>query len=80
MEPCLPGGPRVPHLGCRAQVPVRGPADLGNVRETFAKFMRNGEPVVPVRAVTDETAEFAAEILHQYSPIALLSAGAEMTL
>jgi hypothetical protein len=47
------------------------PLIFGNVRETFAKFIRNGETVVSVRAVTDEVAELAAETLRQYSPIAI---------
>jgi hypothetical protein len=59
------------------------PLIFGNVRETFAKFIRNGETVVSVRAVTDEEAEFAAETLRQYSPIAIelvpLSTGSEFT-
>jgi hypothetical protein len=54
---------------------------FGNVRETFAKFIRNGETVVSVRAVTDEEAEFAAETLRKSSPIAIelvpLSSGSE---
>jgi hypothetical protein len=57
------------------------PLIFGNVRETFAKFISNGETVVTVRAVTGEAAEFAAETLSQYSPIAIelvpLSAGSE---
>jgi len=48
------------------------PLIFGNVRETFAKFSRNGETVVSVRAVTDEAAAAAAaETLRQYSPIAI---------
>jgi hypothetical protein len=57
------------------------PLIFGNVRETFAKFIRNGEAVVSVRAVTEEEVEFAAETLRQYSPIAIelvpLSTGSE---
>jgi hypothetical protein len=36
------------------------PLTFGNVRETFARFVRNGETVVCVRAASDEEAEFAA--------------------
>jgi hypothetical protein len=43
------------------------PLIFGNVRETFAKVIRNGETVVSARAVTDEEVEFAAETLRQYS-------------
>ena len=46
---------------------------FGNVRETFAKFIRNGETVVTVRAATDTAAAFAADNLCQYSPITLVS-------
>jgi hypothetical protein len=57
----------------RDQRPLEEPAHdarLGNVRETFAKFIRNGETVVSVRAVTDEDAEFAAETLRDSTAVA----------
>ena len=44
---------------------------VGDVRETFAKFIRNGETMVFVRAGTGEQAEFAAETLRQYTPVAI---------
>jgi len=47
------------------------PLIVGDVRETFAKFIRNGETMVFVRAGTGEQAEFAAETLRQYTPIAI---------
>ncbi len=37
------------------------PLILGNVQETFARFVHNGETVVCVRAASDEQVEFAAE-------------------
>jgi hypothetical protein len=36
------------------------PLTFGNVQETFARFVDNGEIVVCVRAASDEEAEFAA--------------------
>jgi hypothetical protein len=47
------------------------PLIVGDVRKTFAKFIRNGETMVFVRSATDEQAEFAAETLRQYTPIAI---------
>jgi len=47
------------------------PLIVGDVRETFAKFIRNGETMVFVRAGTGEQAEFAAETLRQYTPVAI---------
>jgi hypothetical protein len=45
------------HGRAKARSLVRDSLIFGNVRTTFAKFIRNGEPVVSVRAVTDEEAE-----------------------
>ena len=47
------------------------PLIVGDVRETFAKFIRDGETMVFVRAGTGEQAEFAAETLRQYTPVAI---------
>jgi hypothetical protein len=47
------------------------PLVRGNVRETFARFIRNGETAVFVRALTDEQVEFAAEVIRQYVPITI---------
>ena len=47
------------------------PLIFGNVQETFAKFIRNGEAVVFVRAADDQEAEFAADTLRQYDPITI---------
>ncbi|MBO0735431.1 MAG: SPOR domain-containing protein [Alphaproteobacteria bacterium] len=47
------------------------PLVFGNVRETFAKFIRNGETVVIVLAPTDEEVELAAYVLRLYAPVAL---------
>jgi hypothetical protein len=47
------------------------PRVLGNVRDSFARFIRNGETAVFVRALADEQVEFAADILKQYVPITI---------
>ena len=47
------------------------PLAWGNARETSARFIRNGETAVLVRAVTDEQVEFATNILRQYASIGL---------
>jgi hypothetical protein len=45
------------------------PLVFGNVRDSFAQFIRNGETAVFVRTLTDEQVEFAADILKLYVPI-----------
>jgi len=47
------------------------PAVAGNVRDTFARFIRNGETAVLVRAESEAEAEFASEVLRLYAPIAI---------
>jgi hypothetical protein len=47
------------------------PLTFGNVQENFARYIRNGETVVCVRAASDEQAEFAADTLRQYEPITI---------
>ena len=47
------------------------PLVVGNERETFARFIRNGETAVFVRAQTDEEVEFAATTIKQYAPITI---------
>ena len=47
------------------------PLVIGNVREGFASFIRNGETVVFVRALTDEQVEMAVDVLKQYLPVAV---------
>jgi len=76
-----PAAPVLPVAAPELEALSVDPLIFGNVRETFAKFIRNGETVVSVRAATDEEAEFAAQTLRQYSPIAIelmpLSVGSE---
>jgi hypothetical protein len=44
---------------------------LSNVQETSARFIRNRDTVVFVRAADDQEAEFAADTLRQYDPITI---------
>ena len=47
------------------------PLVIGNARQTFARFIRNGETAVFVRALDDEQVEFATGVLKLYLPIAI---------
>lgn len=67
----MPAAPVLPTATAELEALSVDQLIFGNVRETFAKFIRNRETVVSVRAVTDEEVEFAAETLRQYSPIAV---------
>ena len=46
-----------------------GPVILGNFRESFAHYSRNGETLVCVQASTEERVELAVGTLKQYAPI-----------
>src|SRR5215469_8933729 len=46
-----------------------GPLILGNFRETFAPYIRNGETLVCVQAATDEQVEMAIDVLKLCTPI-----------
>jgi hypothetical protein len=45
------------------------PVILGNFRESFAQYIRNGETLICVHAPTDERVELAVGTLKQYAPI-----------
>lgn len=47
------------------------PLVLGNARETFAQFIRNGETAVFVQALSDQEVEFASDILKLYAPLSI---------
>jgi len=47
------------------------PIVVGSARESFARFIRNGETAVFVRAADDEQVEFATDVLKMYLPIAI---------
>jgi hypothetical protein len=46
-----------------------GPVILGNFREDFAHYIRNGETLLCVQAPTNERVELAVDTLKQYAPI-----------
>lgn len=46
-----------------------GPMMLGNFRQDFAHYIRNGETLLCVSAPTDERVELAVDTLKQYAPI-----------
>jgi hypothetical protein len=46
-----------------------GPVILGNFRQSFAQYIRNGETLVCVQTPTDERVELAVDTLKQYAPI-----------
>jgi hypothetical protein len=46
-----------------------GPVILGNFRESFAHYIRNGETLICVQASTDDRVELAVDTLKQYTPI-----------
>ncbi|MBV8088927.1 MAG: hypothetical protein JO139_05020 [Alphaproteobacteria bacterium] len=66
-----PKGPIPPTVTDELEALSVDPLVWGNVRETFASFIRDGETALLVRAGTDEQVEFAADTLRQYAPIAL---------
>lgn len=47
------------------------PLVWGDVRNTFARFVRNGETAVFVQAGSEEEADFALEIMRHYAPLAV---------
>ena len=61
-----PAAPALPSAAAELGALSVDPLIFDNVRKTFAKFIRNGETMVSVRALTDEKAEFAAATLNQY--------------
>lgn len=47
------------------------PLVWGDVHRNFARFVRNGETAVFVRAASEEAARFALDALRQYAPVGL---------
>jgi hypothetical protein len=47
------------------------PLVIGNARQSFARFIRNGETAVFVRTLDDEQVEFATDVLKLYLPMAI---------
>jgi hypothetical protein len=71
LEVLKPTGPIPPTVAAELEALSVDPLVWGNVRETFANFIRNGETAVLVRVASEERVEFAADTLRQYAPIAL---------
>jgi hypothetical protein len=46
------------------------PLMLGNMRETFSRFIRNDETAVLVRAASDEEVQFATDVMALFDPLA----------
>jgi non-ribosomal peptide synthetase component F len=63
--------PVPPPVAAELQGLAVDPLVLGDVRHTFARFIRNGETAVFVRAEDDGAAQFAADILKLYAPLAI---------
>ena len=44
---------------------------FGNIRDKFARFIRNGETAVLVRAATEAEAAYASDVMRLFRPIAI---------
>ena len=64
-------GPILPVLQPELAALEVDPLVIGNARGSFARFIRNGETAVFVRALDDEQVEFATDVLKLYLPIAI---------
>jgi len=64
-------GPVLPVLQPELAALDVDPLVIGNVRQSFARFIRNGETAVLVRALDDEQVEFATGVLKLYLPVTI---------
>ena len=64
-------GPVPPQVQAELEALQIDPLVLGNARQTFATFIRNGETAVFVEAVDDDEAVSAADILGLYAPLSV---------
>jgi hypothetical protein len=64
-------GPISPSLQPELAALEVDPLVIGNARQSFARFIRNGETAVFVRALSDEQVEFANDVLKLYLPITI---------
>ena len=64
-------GPVLPVLQPELAALDVDPLVIGNARQSFARFIRNGETAVLVRALGDEHVEFATDVLKLYLPITI---------
>ncbi|HEX3537442.1 MAG TPA: hypothetical protein VHU15_11815 [Stellaceae bacterium] len=53
------------------------PLLLGNVRETFARHIRNGETAVFVRAEDEEAVDAVIDTMRQFAPLQIIVTPAE---
>jgi hypothetical protein len=58
-------------VGAELQALQIDPMVLGDARQTFASYIRNGETAVFVEVENDDEAQAAAEILSLYAPLAV---------
>jgi hypothetical protein len=47
------------------------PLILGDVEKSFARFIRNGETALLVRAASDADVQFASEVMALFAPLAI---------
>ena len=64
-------GPPPPTVQAELAALQVDPMVLGDVQNTFVKFIHNGETAVFVSVADDDEAQFAADILKLYDPIAI---------
>ena len=64
-------GPVPPTMSPELEALTIDPLVWGDVRHSFARFVKNGETAVFVQADSEEAADFALEILRHYAPIAV---------
>jgi hypothetical protein len=64
-------GPVPPTMSPELEALSIDPLVWGDVRNSFARFVKNGETAVFVEADSEEAADFALEILRHYAPIAV---------
>ena len=60
--------PRPPHMDAEIEGLSVDPLLLGNVRESYAPYIHNGDTAVFVRAATETEVEAAIDTLKQYAP------------
>lgn len=78
LEALRRAGPVPPTMSPELEALTIDPLVWGDVRNSFAQFVRNGETAVFVRAKSEEEADFALEIMRHYAPVAVdVFAGAQ---
>ena len=72
-------GPPPANVKAELEMLALDPLLIGDGRQTFARFIHNGETAVFVSAADDYEAQFAADILKLYGPIAIETASLQET-